>query len=165
MDDTIRLRDVVQVEIEQLEQYGEAAQEFFHSLSDDIRTEFTGTLEQLLTHDLAAFQSQVSRSLASSNLSDVGGALGGLLGDVVSASLPDTLFGDVFGSAIGGAIRTAARDVARYGSFDVGRAIGAANRSGGSRLDSWIRRGDVPMSEGQRSAEAWALLNRGQRNL
>lgn len=164
-DDTIRLRDVVQVELEQLEQYGEAAGEFFHTLSGDIRREFTGTLEELLTRDLPAFQSQVSRSLASSNLSGVSGALGNVLGDVVGSVLPENIFGEVFGSAINGALRTAARDLARYGTLDVGRAVSAANRYGGTRLDGYIRRGELPLSDGQRSAEAWGELNRGQRNL
>lgn len=164
-DDTIRLRDVVQVELEQLEQYGEAAEEFFHTLSGDIRREFTGTLDELLTRDLVAFQSQVNRSLAGNGLSGVGGVLGGMLGDVVGAVLPENMFGDVFGAAINGALRTAARDLARYGTLDVGRAVSAANRSGGTRLDSIIRRGEVPMSNSQRSAEVWSELGHGQRNL
>lgn len=165
VNDTIRLRDVVQVELEQLERYGEAAGEFFHTLSGDIRREFTGTLEDLLTRDLPAFQSQVQRSLASANLGGVGGVLGNILGDAVGAMLPDTLFGDVFGSAIGGALRTAAQDLARHGSLDIGRAVSAANRSGGARLDGILRSGDLPMSTGQRSAEIWSELGRGQRNL
>lgn len=165
VDDTIRLRDVVQVELEQLEQYGDAAGEFFHQLAGEIRSEFTGTLEQLLTNDLAAFQSQVSRSLASNGLSDVGGVMGDALGDMLGAFLPENVFGDVFGAAIGGALRTAARDLTRNGSFDLGRAVNSANRRGGSRLDTAIRRGDLPMSGGQRSAEIWSELSRGQRNL
>lgn len=164
-EDTVRLRDVVQVEMEQLEQYGDAAAEFFHELSGEIRREFTGTLEELLTNDLAAFQSQVSRSLAESGMGDMGGALGAMLGDTVGAFLPDGLFGDVFGAAIGGALRTAARDLMRNGSVNVGRAVTAGNRSGGMRLDSVIRRGDLQMSGGQRSAEAWLELGRGRRNL
>lgn len=165
VDDRLRLRDVVQVEMEQLEQYGEAAEEFFHTLSGDIRREFTGTLEGLLTHDLPAFQSQVSRSLASSQMSGVGGVLGGVLGDVVGNILPETLFGNVFGAAISGAVQTAVRDLARYGTLDIGRAVSAANRSGNARLDSHIRRGDIPLSTGQRSAEIWSELGHGQRNL
>lgn len=164
-DDTIRLRDVVQVELEQLEQYGEAAEEFFHTLSGDIRREFTHTLEELLTRDLVAFQSQVNRSLAGANMSGIGNALGGVLGDVLGAALPGGPFGDVFGAAIGGALRMAAQDLARYGNVDMGRAISAANRSGGNRLDGIIRNGDLPMSGGQRSAEIWSELRRGQRNL
>src|SRR5690606_6003321 len=99
------------------------------------------------------------------NLSGVGGALGGLLGDVVGSVLPENMFGDVFGSAISGALRTAAQDLARHGSLDIGRAVSAANRSGGARLDSILRSGDLPMSNGQRSAEIWSELGRGQRNL
>lgn len=168
MDDTIRLRDVVQVELEQLEEYGEAAQEFFHGLSGDIKREFTDSLETLLTHDLPAFQSQVTRALTRSSLGDAGGALGGLfgsvVGDVVGAALPGA-YGDVFGSAISGAIRRAAQDLARYGSLDMGRVIAAGNNSGGRTLGGVIRRGELPMSDSQRSAEAWAALGRGQRNL
>lgn len=163
-DDTIRLRDVVQVELEQLEEYGEAAGEFFHQLAGDIRTEFTGTLEQLLTNDLVAFQSQVSRSLAGSGLGGVGNVLGDTLGDALGAMLPETLFGDVFGAAIGGALRTAVGDLAR-GNFDVGRVVDSANRYGNTRLDTAIRRGDLPLSGGQRSAEIWGELTRAQRNL
>lgn len=164
-DDTIRLRDVVQVEIEQLEHYGEAAQEFFHGLSGDIRRDFTGTLEELLTKDLAAFQSQVNWSLSSSGLGGVGSVLGETVGDAIGAFLPDNTFGDVFGAAISGALRTAARDYARNGTLDIGRVADAANRSGGSRLDTTIRQGDLFMSKGQRNAEAWSELSRGRRNL
>lgn len=168
--DGVRLRDVVQVELEQLEQYGDAAAEFFHELSGEIRREFTGALEELLTNDLTAFQSQVNRSLAQSSLGrsgmgDMGGALGNLMGDAVGAFMPDNLFGDVFGAAISGALRTAARDLMRNGAVDIGRAVTAGNRSGGNRLDTVIRRGDLQMSGGQRNAEAWAELGRGRRNL
>lgn len=164
-DDIIRLRDVVQVELEQLEQYGEAAGEFFHTLSADIRREFTGTLEELLTHDLAAFQSQVNRSLANSGMGGVGNVLGGALGEALGAFLPENVFGDVLGAAMGGALRTAAQDLSRHGSFDVNRAVRSANRYGHNRLDAVIRRGDLPMSNSQRSAEAWSELRHGQRNL
>jgi hypothetical protein len=165
MNDTIRLRDVVQVELEQLEAYGEAASEFFHELSDDIKQEFTSSLETLLTHDLAAFQSQVNRSLGNAGLGDAGNVLGGVLGDTLGSLLPENMAGNVFGAAIGGALRTAARDLVRNGSLDVGRTIASANRYGGNRLDSIIRRGELPMSNSQRSAEAWNQLGRGQRNL
>lgn len=157
-DDTIRVGDVVQVELEQLEQYGEAASDFFHELSGEIRGEFTATLEELLTKDLAAFQSQVNRSLSSSGLGQVSGLLGNTVGDMLGAFLPDSVFGDVFGAAISGALKTAAQDFARTGSFNAGRVVNSANRSGGNRLDS-------VMSQGQRSAEAWSELSRGQRNL
>lgn len=165
VDDIIRLRDVVQVELEQLEEYGEAAEEFFHTLSGDIRREFTGALEGLLTHDLAAFQSQVSRSLAQSGMGDVGNALGGVLGNALDAFLPENVFGDVFGAAIGGALRSAARDLSRHGSLDIGRAVSSANRAGGNRLDAVIHHGDLPMSSSQRSAAAWSELSHGRRNL
>jgi hypothetical protein len=157
-EDTIRLRDVVQVELEQLEQYGEAASDFFHELSGEIRGEFTATLEELLTRDLVAFQSQVNRSLTSNGLGEVSGLLGSGVGDMLGAFLPDSVFGDVFGAAISGALKTAAQDFARTGSFDIGRTVQAANRYGGNRLDN-------VMSQSQRSAEAWGELSRGQRNL
>lgn len=163
-DDTIRLRDVVQVELEQLEAYGDAAGDFFHELAGDIRSEFTGTLEQLLTHDLVAFQSQVSRSLASSGMGGVGNVLGDTLGGVLGAMLPENMFGDVFGAAINGAMRTALGDLAR-GNFDLGRVVNSANRYGNTRLDTAIRNSDIPMSGSQRSAEIWSELGRGQRNL
>ena len=165
VDDIIRLRDVVQVEIEQLEEYGEAAGEFFHALSGDIRREFTSTLETLVTQDLAAFQSQVNRSLANTGLGNAAGAIGGAVGDVLGEFLPENVFGDVFGAAVGGALRSAARDFARNGDFDINRAVNAANRSGNTRLNTAIRKGDLPLSRGQKAAEVWSELSHGQRNL
>lgn len=162
MADGIRLGDVVQTELEQLESYGEAAQEFFVSLTADIKQEFSASLNDLLTTEMANFQTQVSRSLmgGTDTGSQLGSLFGNLAGDVIGGLLPDSLFGDVYGAAISGAVRTAVRDVVRNGSFDLGRVVKSANSSGASVLNR-----SIDMSKSQRSAEALTTLNRGQRNL
>lgn len=173
MQDRISLRDVVQTEVEQLERYGEAAEDFFHELSDEIRSEFTGTLEDLLTHDLAAFQRQVNRTLAYSGMNEVGGILGDALGGAVESLIPGQVLGDVFGAAVGGALRMALSDFSRSGSVDMNRIIKGANKRGGSRLDSLLRGGrfgslhpaEMPLSESQRGVESWASISKARRNL
>lgn len=159
--DGMRLGDVVGSEIEQLERYGEAAEEYFHTLSEEIRGDFSASLQQILSGELASFQQSVNRTTASSGYGQLGNILGGVLGDTVGGLLPDSLFGDVFGAAFSAAIRTVAMDVARTGTVNVGKAVNSANRSGGAALDRDIRN----MSRGQQSAEMLAMLRHGQRNL
>lgn len=159
--DGIRLSDVVQTEIE-LETYGEAAQEFFVALTEDIRQEFSASLNELLTTEMANFQQQVAKGLSTGTDagSQLGNLFGTLAGDVIGGLLPDSMFGNVFGAAVSGAVRTAVRDVVRTGSFDLGRVVSGANSSGARVLNQQIR-----MSSNQQSAEALNTLNRGQRNL
>lgn len=158
----LRLGDVVRTEVEQLEQYGEAAQEFFITLSGEIREEFSSSLNKILTGELASFQTQANRSLATSGYATAGNLLGSLAGELVGGLLPDNLFGGVYGAAINGAVRAAVADYLRTGSVDMRRVVTGANSSGGSVL---TRQNSLNLSAGQQSAEAAAALQRAQRNL
>lgn len=169
-NDKITLRDIVQTEAEQLESFGDAAEGFFHSLASDIKQEFTSTLNELITHDLVQFQSQVSRQTNASGFGQVGTALGGAVGSVIDGIFPETIFGDVYGAAVGGALRTVLGDFFGRGSVDWRRAITSANRTGSSELDRMLRRpgtfsaSDMTLSRGQRAAQGLHELHFGRRN-
>lgn len=158
----LKLSDVVRTEVEQLEQYGEAAEEFFMTLSGEIREEFSASLNKILTGELANFQTQVNRSMSSSGYATAGNLLGSIAGELVGGLLPDNLFGGVYGAAMNGAVRSAVSDYFRTGSVDIRRVINGANSSGGNSL---TRHNSLNLSMGQQSAETLSALTRAQRNL
>lgn len=161
MTSGLRLGDVVNAEIEQLERFGEAAEEYFHGLSEEIRKDFSASLEQILSGELAMFQQALNASTANSGYGQLGNLFGNLLGDVVGDFLPDNLFGDVSTAALKAVIRTVAVDVLRSGNVNPRRVLSSATRSSQTVLNRHTRN----MSVGQESAEILAALQHGQRNL
>lgn len=161
MTDT-RLRDVVSTEIEQLERYGEAAEEFFHQLTGEIREEFSASLDEMLNSEMTHFQSRLQSAYQGGY--DIAGTLGNTAGNIFGDFLtgPD-LFSQVFGLAVNNAVRTAVRDFVRTGTVDLKRVITAADR-GGTTVFNQAARTEMNLSSSQQNADVLLALSRSQRN-
>lgn len=150
----------LQDEIETLDAFSDAAKAYFRALSEEIRADFATQLSQAIGQDLAAFHTQVNRSL------NVEQAVDNLFPQ-------DSVFGDAFGSAAQGALQTVLRDLARNGSVDLERVVRGANQRGNRTLDRMIRdsvqgglrSNDIPASSGQRLADLWRAFSHAQRNI
>ncbi len=172
-DETIRLRDIVETEIDQLQRYGEAAEEFFHRLSEDIRAEFNQTLEQILTQEVGGFQQQMRQSFAAQGMDAVGTAMGDVLGRTLESNGMNGAYGQVFSEAIAGAVHSVLGELAQNGSVEWGDVVRGANRSGGRALDrvlktghnGWLNARQLNLSPAQRSAVLWESLSRARRGM
>lgn len=130
------------------EEYGEAARDYFRQLAEEIRAEFSASLNDILKSEMANFQSQISQNLGANNFEGLfhGDFLTGT-GDI----------SDVIGAALRGALRAAVSDYLRTGSINTGHILNNASRSGSAVLGG-------KLSRSQQSAEMLAILGR-RRNI
>jgi hypothetical protein len=183
MPESKTIGDMIKQSSNEIEEFGEAAEQFFQSLSEKIRGDFVAKLEQILSKDLVDFERNVN-SFTNNSTSGAGlfsglisGGLSSIFGNLIDGASEKEKGTPNLGAGIGVALGQAANtalykainDLARTGSIDLRSVIKAGSNAGSNTAISVFSRpssqpGKYNGSKASKGSKLISELGRASRN-
>ena len=157
MADEQSIDEKIAEEREKMRAFGDEATRYFNDLSSQINSDFTGSLNQLISEELPRFTRQVEHTFSSLGLGAAGESVSSMVGDVLGSGMAG---GNVFASALDAALTSALGGVIKTGKIDFNSVFKAGYLAGGRSLNK-----NLKLSRTQYSAGNAMELERSYRNL